>query len=224
MCLFITGGLLQPFYWGSGIPQGPEDTDRPSWPWPNSGGLPPTFPAQRPGPCALSPVAGHEPSWSRPWPTACLPGLTSLPALSPWTCLVITGPNPNPVLQIYVLARPQASTINMMVRSWPGLAATSRSVLLTSLRCCVAPAGMASALSSAGSPLSSHIPQGAASPYCSVISVTLLFCLTVSKGTSPEEEGANVEELSRFLTVPSLKGTGEKLPSCLVFPDAQLGV
>lgn len=77
MCLFIAGGVLQPFYRGSGIPQGPEDTDRPSWPWPTSGGLPPTFPAQRPGPWALSPVAGHKPSWSRPWPTACLPGLTS---------------------------------------------------------------------------------------------------------------------------------------------------
>lgn len=40
-------------------------------------GLPPTFPAQRPGLWALSCVAGHEPSWSRPWPTDCLPGLTS---------------------------------------------------------------------------------------------------------------------------------------------------
>lgn len=40
-------------------------------------GLPPTFSAQRPGLWALSCVAGHEPSWSRPWPTDCLPGLTS---------------------------------------------------------------------------------------------------------------------------------------------------
>lgn len=148
-----------------------------------------------------------------------------MPALSLWTCLVITGPNPNPVLQIYFPARLQASTVTYDTTSWPGLAAISRSVLLTSLGCCVwAPAGKAPALSSMGSHLSSHVPQGAAGPYCSIISVILLFCLTVSKGASPEEEGANVQHLSRFLTVPPLKSTGKKFPSDLVFPDAQLGV